>query len=266
MRAALMHGTTENEILDLINQIAGFVGAPRAVNGMRAAAKLLDMARGDTLPNMEEKIVSIGDHETLIKDNGEDGPIIPIYALSMDCRMWKDVLPKLASVARVIAYDMRGHGQARAAHLRISRSPCQRPADPYGCPLHQKGRNLQSFFMAEALPNVSHLRTPTESALWHSSPPVRKPCFPLNTRNPCRRNGMENLVPESIIRWFLPEAIANNGWMVRYARSYVRKARVEDWAAAWRATADLDYIDRVPEMDFLCWFLLERRTSRHHLR
>lgn len=29
--------------------------------------------------------------------------------------MWKDVLPKLASAARIIAYDMRGHGQARGA-------------------------------------------------------------------------------------------------------------------------------------------------------
>ena len=62
-------------------------------------------------------------------------------------------------------------------------------------------------------------------------------------------NGMESLVAESIIRWFLPETIALDTWCVRYARACVRRARVEDWAAAWRAMSKLDCLDRLHEID-----------------
>jgi 3-oxoadipate enol-lactonase len=77
---------------------------------------------------------------------------------------------------------------------------------------------------------------------------------------------MGSLAPESTIRWLLPKTIASNGWMVRYARSCVRKARVEDRAAAWRAMADLDYIESVPEIDVPVPFSLERRTHSRSRR
>lgn len=51
---------------------------------------------------------------------------------------------------------------------------------------------------------------------------------------------MEAQVAKSVIRWFRPEMIAQDLWMVRYARHCVRRARVREWAAAWRAMARLD--------------------------
>ena len=60
---------------------------------------------------------------------------------------------------------------------------------------------------------------------------------------------MDAQVSKSIIRWFLPETIAQDAWEVRYARNCVRRARVEDWAAAWRAMACLDVIERVAVLD-----------------
>jgi 3-oxoadipate enol-lactonase len=99
----------------------GFVGTPRAVNGTSATAKLLDEARGYPVPDTAERIASIGDHETLVRDSGGDGPaIILIHAISMDGRIWKDVIPRLVSVSRVIAYDMRDHGQAEVVPLTTS--------------------------------------------------------------------------------------------------------------------------------------------------
>jgi 3-oxoadipate enol-lactonase len=72
----------------------------------------------------------------------------------------------------------------------------------------------------------------------------------LETRaEAAEKDGMEAVVPESIIRWFLPQTIARDDWMVRYARSCVRRARVEGWAAAWRAMAALDCIERLGEID-----------------
>ena len=62
------------------------------------------------------------------------------------------------------------------------------------------------------------------------------------------QHGMEAQIGVSLRRWFLPETIAENGWAVRYARENVRRARVEDWAAAWRAMARLDVLDRVGQL------------------
>ncbi|KAL3441403.1 Alpha/Beta hydrolase protein [Aspergillus insuetus] len=59
---------------------------------------------------------------------------------------------------------------------------------------------------------------------------------------------MEELRAEALIRWFLPESIALDPWYVRYARAAVEQVRIEEWAAAWRAMAALDCLDRIPEI------------------
>ena len=41
LRAALQHGATENEILDLISHSAIYVGAPRAVNALRRHLRMI---------------------------------------------------------------------------------------------------------------------------------------------------------------------------------------------------------------------------------
>jgi 3-oxoadipate enol-lactonase len=61
--------------------------------------------------------------------------------------------------------------------------------------------------------------------------------------------GMEAQVSASLIRWFLPETIAANPWCIRYARQRVRQARVEEWAAAWRAMARLDVVEDARSLD-----------------
>jgi 3-oxoadipate enol-lactonase len=60
--------------------------------------------------------------------------------------------------------------------------------------------------------------------------------------------GMEAQVAPSLMRWFLPETIAENRWPVRYARTLTRRAMVEEWAAAWRAMANLDVLERLPTL------------------
>jgi 3-oxoadipate enol-lactonase len=60
--------------------------------------------------------------------------------------------------------------------------------------------------------------------------------------------GMESVVAESLMRWFLPEAIARNSWGVRFARECVGRARIEEWAAAWKAMSKLDCLDRLGEL------------------
>jgi 3-oxoadipate enol-lactonase len=49
----------------------------------------------------------------------------------------------------------------------------------------------------------------------------------------------------SLTRWFTPEALAVNGWGVRYARERVLRGQVGDWAAAWRSFKGLDVQGRL---------------------
>ena len=52
----------------------------------------------------------------------------------------------------------------------------------------------------------------------------------------------------TLARWFTPAALAENGWAVEYAHRCVLRANVADWAATWRALADVDTIDRLGEI------------------
>jgi 3-oxoadipate enol-lactonase len=63
-----------------------------------------------------------------------------------------------------------------------------------------------------------------------------------------KANGMDAQVAESIIRWFAPATIAENGWAVRYAREMIRRNSTHEWAASWRAMARLDVVDRLAEI------------------
>jgi 3-oxoadipate enol-lactonase len=49
-------------------------------------------------------------------------------------------------------------------------------------------------------------------------------------------------------RWFTPEALAVNGWPVRYARDQVVRADPDTWAASRRALAGVDTLRRLPEL------------------
>ena len=104
LQGALKHGATEKEIIDLINLTAGFTGAPRAVNGIRRISETLFGTRDVHLRNVEETVVRLHDHSTLVRDSQGGGvPVVLIHALSMDCNMWKDIFPRLASGGRVIS-------------------------------------------------------------------------------------------------------------------------------------------------------------------
>jgi pimeloyl-ACP methyl ester carboxylesterase len=60
----------------------------------------------------------------------------------------------------------------------------------------------------------------------------------LSRASAAERAGMAAQVAPSLTRWFGANIIAENRWPVRYARACVERARVEEWAASWRAMAD----------------------------
>lgn len=69
--------------------------------------------------------------------------------------------------------------------------------------------------------------------------------------------GVASHMGQTIGRWFLPAGIAKadedpiskEAWMVGYARAGLQTARIEEWAAAWRAMAKLDCEARLGEIN-----------------
>ncbi|KIW30861.1 uncharacterized protein PV07_02554 [Cladophialophora immunda] len=251
VEGAARHGATREEVQDVFRHAQAFVGAPRAVNAVRSTWSLWSTLWPESAHGYTENIVRLGDHETLVRDSQGPGvPVVLIHALSMDHRMWREVFPQLAATgARVIAYDLRGHGYARGASLtRSLEHLCAdlellldtlgiESADIYGA---SYGGAVAQYF---ALDYPQRTRSLAVLATAAKAPEVL-----ASRATRAEQNGMESLVPESIIRWFLPETIAQDTWCVRYARACVRRARVEDWAAAWRAMAQLDCVDRLQEL------------------
>ncbi|KAJ9637068.1 hypothetical protein H2204_004992 [Knufia peltigerae] len=251
VRGAIQHGATREEIQDVFKHANSFSGAPRSVNAVRATWSLISSLLPENPLGYKEHIVRLGDHDTLVRDSSGPGvPIILIHALSMDSRMWREVfLPMAATGSRIIAYDLRGHGYARGAPLTESLEHlCKdlellldnmgiEAADIYGA---SYGGAVAQYF---ALDYPHRTRSLAVLATAGKAPEV------LGTRaTRAEQDGMDSLVAESVIRWFLPETIAEDTWCVRYARGCVRRARVEEWAAAWRAMATLDCLDRLKEL------------------
>ncbi|KAK4938332.1 hypothetical protein LTR10_021216 [Elasticomyces elasticus] len=251
VEGAIRNGATREEIMDVFSHAHGFVGAPRAVNAVRSTWDILFSLQPQNPEGYMESIIRLGDHETLVRDShGPGTPIVLIHALSMDGRMWRKVLPQLATTgARVIAYDLRGHGHARGAPLtRNLEHLCSdlellldtldiKTADIYGA---SYGGAVAQYFA------LDYPRRTRSLAVLASAAKATEVLASRATR--AEQDGLDSLLAESVIRWFLPETIAEDTWCVRYARGCVRRARVEDWAAAWRAMAKLDCLDRLQEL------------------
>lgn len=168
----------------------------------------------------------------------------------MDHNYWRDVYAPLAALGRVIAYDLRGHGRARGAppprdlaHLASDAAALLdalgvETADVYGA---SYGGGVAQYLAIGHQERVRSMALLATTAL--SSIPL------LDQRaEDAEANGMEAQVAKSLIRWFLPETIASNTWAVRYARDRVRRAKVADWAAAWRAMARLDVVNAAKDL------------------
>jgi 3-oxoadipate enol-lactonase len=252
LQAAVLHGATDEEILDVINHASQYVGAPRAVNAARRMQAHLTAERDRRLPSVTEKFVSLGDHETLVWDNGGDGvPILLIHALVLDLRFWRDVYPILAKGGqRVVAYDIRGHGAARGAPLTLDLDHVAEDARMLLDRLDIEHADVYGASSGGAIAQHVVLNHPDRvRSLALIATGSRLPREILEDRAAkAARDGMQAQIAESLIRWFLPETIAQDTWMVRYARRCVERCRVSEWAANWRAMAGLDVIDRLRDV------------------
>ena len=257
LKAALAHGATVDEISDLVNITYLYAGAPRSVTAARRMVAYFGDTNQGQPQQIAEHIIQLSDHQTLAWDShgqglaGKSVPMILIHALDMDHRFWREVYPELAKKGRTIAYDIRGHGHARGAPPTTSldqladdvRHLMDRlaipEADVYGA--SYGGAIAQHV----ALNMPDRVRSLALIAMFAKAPREEL----AERATDAEQHGMEAQVARSIIRWFLPATIAEDPWMVRYARNCVRRARVVEWAAAWRTMSQLDVSTRAGSLD-----------------
>ena len=197
-----------------------------------------------------DQTVWLGDHETLATDTGGVGrPMVLIHALGLDRRMWRDVMPMLAARWRVLAYDLRGHGHAAGAPKPFT---LEGLATDLGLLLDVLGLErvgVVGLSLGGAVAQYFTLANPERiSALSLVCTMARTQSAFLERAVAAEREGMAAQLEPTLRRWFTPATLANAGWAVEYARDRILSADVANWAASWRALAEIDTEDRLHEI------------------
>lgn len=245
--AARHVGVDAEELAVLLHHLVPYVGLPRVLQAVRAVADLLP-------PGLQERSVALSDHRTMVIDRpaeatAADGPLVLVHALGLDRRMWRDTIAALPTDRRVIAYDLRGHGSAGAApHVR-SLPHFADDLDDLLDRLEVARAHVVGLSLGGAIAQLYALARPHRvSALTLvATVAAPQPAF-VDRGEAARAGGMAAVLAATLIRWFTPEALAVNGWPVRYAGDVVMRADPDTWAASWRALAEVDTLQRLRDL------------------
>jgi 3-oxoadipate enol-lactonase len=245
--AALRVGVDRDELATLLHHLLPYVGFPRVLQAVQAV--------GGQLPTpAPEARVDLGDHATGVIDRPARGaartaPMILIHALGLDRLMWRDTIAALPTDRRVVAYDLRGHGQAtEAPHVRDLAhfaGDLGRLLDRLELP----AAHLVGLSLGGAIAQTFALAHPDRVAALDLVATVARPqpAF-LDRAQQALDAGMAGVLAATLTRWFTPDALAVNGWPVRYARDLVLRTATANWAASWRALAGVDTLHRLARL------------------
>lgn len=264
--AASEYGATEVELRQIVSLSGAFYGSSRATRAWELVQDFLPPTpslSSATTPygplsnaGRTEYLVALHDHFTRVIDYGpnESGPGVPtllIHALGLDGVMWDGVGPALAQQERrVLAYDLRGHGYAKGAPPTKDLSHLATDLAELLDKLGIKVVNVygQSYGGAVAQHFVLEHPSRVRSAAFITTASMAQPSWLTRATRAEEATSVLPLLPETIIRWFSPEAIAANAWGVRYARACIENISVSDWAIAWNAMGRLDTRSRIHQV------------------
>jgi 3-oxoadipate enol-lactonase len=244
-RAALNHGLTAYELRALCEQVSVYAGFPRALNALAVIDDVLTQA--GIAPPARLRHVRLADHETVVARHGESGPtVVLLHALGLDWRMWEPVMVPLAATRRVFAYDIRGHGAAAGSPSPFTMDATAADLLAILDELGLERPHVVGLSYGGGIAQTAALHHPER---FDSLALLAATDYPFDTFEARARSGevdgMAAQVIPSLTRWFTPEALASNGWGVRYAREQVLRGNPVDWAAAWRAFAGLNVQGRL---------------------
>lgn len=241
VEASLRAGVLPEEIVVVAEHAAVYAGFPRA---MDLVALLREMAAQGRCPlPAPARPVRLHDHETLLTDTGGDGPpLVLVHCVGLDRQVWRDAIPPLATKYRVLAHDLRGHGWAAGAPGVDS---VEQLADDLAALLDRLGldrAHVAGLSLGGAVAQafaVRHGRRLASLALVCTMA-RGLPVF-LDRAAALEHDGVEPQVVPTLLRWFTPEHLAENGWGVRYARQRLLRSDAAAQARAWRALARIDF-------------------------
>jgi 3-oxoadipate enol-lactonase len=239
-RTALRQGVSPPELLALAEHVALYAGFPRALN----ALTVIDEALTDAgVPRPAPLCrVSLADHETVVAQRGDSGPAVVLaHSLGVDWRMWEPVMERLSPGRRVFAYDLRGHGSAAGSPSPFTMADAATDLIKVLDVLDLDRAHVVGLSLGGSIAQTAAVAHPERFAslalLATSDHPFAS--FEDRARSGAV-DGMEAQIVPTLTRWFTPEALAADGWGVRYARERIRRMDPVDWAAAWRAYKGLD--------------------------
>jgi 3-oxoadipate enol-lactonase len=240
-QAALRQGIPPATLIALCEHVSLYAGMPRALNALAVIDQVL-ADKGIPRPAALRR-VQLRDHETVVAQRGETGsPVVLLHAICLDWRMWEPVMDALSASRRVFAYDLRGHGSAAGAPAASTVADLATDLvgvlDALGLErAHVAGLSFGGAIAQAAA--ISHPARFESLALLATGDQPAPEAFEDRARA-AETEGMAALMPSTLLRWFTPEALAANGWGVRYAREHILRADPADWAASWRAFKTLD--------------------------
>jgi 3-oxoadipate enol-lactonase len=247
LKAASRLGVAPSELSALCEHVSAYAGFPRALNALRVLDETLGAAGVARPPDFRR--LRLRDHETLVAGRGEGGPaIVLLHALGLDWRMWEPIMERLAVGRRILAYDLRGHGDAAGSPSPFSMDDIAADLIALLDALELEQAHVVGLSYGGGVAQTACVRRPERfaSLALLATTDIPFPTFEDRARS-AEVDGMEAQVIPSLTRWFTAEDLAVNGWGVRYARERVRRARSTDWAAAWRAFEGLDVQARLNE-------------------
>lgn len=179
-------------------------------------------------------------HLTSVRDEGAGEPYVLLHGSPLDQHAWDGIVPLLATGARVITYDLRGHGTAASAPRARSRDDFvddlvmlldQLEIKKVHLLGHSFGGQIAQLFAARLAGRTRRLTLLCTRAT--PFPPFSDAASVLE------QNGLPDPAPV-LARWFPPEAITADTAPVRYARSCLLKADPAVWASEFRMIAEYD--------------------------
>jgi 3-oxoadipate enol-lactonase len=195
--------------------------------------------------------VRLADHETVVAQAGSTGPaVVLLHALGLDWRMWEPVMAPLSQGRHVFAYDIRGHGSA--AGSPSPHTMADTATDLFGVldAFGVDSAHVVGLSYGGGIAQTAAVARPERFASLSLLATTDHPFDAFENRaRSAETDGMAAQEEPSLTRWFTPEALAANGWGVRYARDMVLGGNVTDWAAAWRAFIGLDVMNRLTSFD-----------------
>jgi 3-oxoadipate enol-lactonase len=240
-RAALRQGITAAELVALCEHVAGYAGYPRALNALTVIDSVIAEA-GLPRPAALRRI-QLADHETQVAQRGEAGPaVVLLHAISVDWRMWEPVMNQLSDGRRVFAYDIRGHGWATGAPTPTTTKDTAKDLVDVLDALGLERAHIVGLSYGGGIAQAAAVAYPERFAsLALLATTDLTPTEALESRARAgETEGMAAQIAPTLTRWFTPEALAENGWGVQYARERIRRANPADWAGAWRAFKGFD--------------------------